>query len=46
MLTLRSKGSGQRLMLSGEDAEIFLDQAKVTGKNAPEAVKKLIAAME
>ena len=32
--------------LSGEDAVIFLDQAKVMGKNAPEGVKKLIAAME
>jgi hypothetical protein len=36
----------QRLVLSGEDAAIFLDQAKVMGKNAPEGVKKLIAAME
>ena len=37
---------GQRLVLSGEDAASFLDQAKVMGKNAPEGVKKLIAAME
>jgi hypothetical protein len=36
----------QRLVLSGEDTAIFLDQAKVMGKNAPEGLKKLIAAME
>ena len=36
----------QRLVLSGEDAAIFLDQAKVMGKNAPQGLKKLIAAME
>jgi hypothetical protein len=37
---------GQRLVLSGEDASMFLDQAKVMGKNAREGLKKLVAAME
>lgn len=37
---------GQRLVLSGEGGAIFLDQAKVMEKNAPEGLKKLIAAME
>jgi hypothetical protein len=36
----------QRLVLSGEDAAIFLDQAKVMGETGPEGVKKLVAAME
>jgi hypothetical protein len=37
---------GQRLVLSGEDASTFLDQAKVMGENAREGLKKLVAAME
>jgi hypothetical protein len=36
----------QRMVLSGEDPTIFLDQAKVMGETSPEGVKKLVAAME
>jgi hypothetical protein len=36
----------QRLMLSGEGAAIFVDQAKMMGETAPEGVGKLVAAME
>ena len=36
----------QRLVLSGEDAELFVDQARVMGQTAPDGVKKLVEAME
>lgn len=36
----------QRLELSGEDAELFVDQAKVMGQTAPDGVRKLVGAME
>jgi hypothetical protein len=36
----------QRLELSGEGAGVFVEQAKVMGKTAPDGVKKLVGAME
>jgi len=36
----------RRLVLSGEDAELFVDQARVMGQTAPDGVKKLIEAIE
>jgi hypothetical protein len=45
-LTGKRTRIGQRLVLSGVDATLFLDQVKVMGNTAPEGLKKLIAAME
>lgn len=36
----------QRLALSGEDAGLFVDQAKVMGQTAPDGVKRLVEAMK
>ena len=36
----------QRLVLSGEDAGLFVDQAKVMGQTAPDGLKRLVEAME
>jgi hypothetical protein len=36
----------QRLELSGEDAGLFVEQAKVMGETAPDGVRKLVGAME
>lgn len=36
----------QRLALSGEDAGLFVEQAKVMGQTAPDGVKRLVETME
>ena len=36
----------QRLVLSGEGAGLFVDEAKVMGQTAPDGVKRLVEAME
>jgi hypothetical protein len=36
----------QRLVLSGEDAGLFVEQAKVMGQTAPDGVRKMVRMME